>query len=76
MAIATAENGTHACDRVHTNTNGTKDIGIFQINSIHSGKGNLYDCRENVRVAYEIFKRSGWNPWVVYQTGAYKKFLN
>lgn len=76
LAIATAENGTHACGRTHTNKNGTTDIGIFQVNSIHSAKGNLYDCKDNVRVAYQIFKASGFYPWTVYQTGAYKKFLN
>lgn len=76
LAVATAENGTHACDRTHKNNNGTTDIGIFQINSIHAHKGNLYDCRDNVRVAYQIFKASGFSPWVAYQNGSYKKFLN
>lgn len=76
LAVATAENGTHACDRTHINNNGTIDIGIFQINSIHAHKGNLSDCKENVRVAYQIFKVSGFRAWVAYNNGNYKKYLN
>lgn len=75
LAIATAENGTHACDRVHVNKDGSKDIGIFQVNTVHAKKGNLYDCRENIRVAYQIYKQSGWGAWVAYQNKSYLKFL-
>ncbi len=75
LAVATAENGTHACDRIHQNSNGTVDIGIFQINSVHAHKGNLYDCRDNVRVAYQIFKASGFSAWVAYKNKSYLKFL-
>jgi hypothetical protein len=77
LAISQAENGTRQCDRKSKpNKNGTFDTGIFQINSIHSAKGNLVDCTDNIKVAYQIYKTSGWYPWVVYNTGAYKKFLN
>ena len=76
LAISQAENGRRTCDRVHVNTDGSKDVGIFQLNSVHSGKGNIYDCIENIKIAKRIFDRQGWEPWVVYQTGAYKKFLN
>jgi len=76
LAISQAENGTRACNRVHINNDKSKDIGVFQLNTIHSRKGNLYDCTENIKIALRIYKASGWNPWVVYQTGAYKKFLN
>jgi hypothetical protein len=75
LAISQAENGRRDCKRTHVNTNKTVDTGIFQINSIHAHKGNLSDCTENIKVAYEIYKTSGWYPWVVYNTGAYKKYL-
>lgn len=75
LAISQAENGTRRCDRTHQNNDGSFDTGIFQINSVHAKKGNLRDCTDNIKVAYQIYKASGWNPWVVYQTGAYKKYL-
>ena len=75
LAVSQAENGTRECDRVHVNKDGSKDIGVFQLNTVHSAKGDLYDCTENIKIAKQIFDRQSWNPWVVYQTGAYKKFL-
>lgn len=49
------------------NTNGTSDYGLFQINTVHVlryGTGFYYDWKQNVDVAYKIYKQSGWNPWV------------
>lgn len=76
LAISQAENGTRACDRVHLNKDGSKDIGVFQINTVHTPKGNLYDCKDNIKVAYAIYLKQGWSPWVAYKNGSYKKFLN
>jgi hypothetical protein len=59
----------------NTNTNGTTDCGIFQINSIHG----LQDCTDpdkNIEYAYKLFQRRGWEPWVVYKTGKYLVYLN
>lgn len=55
-------------DAINTkNKNGSVDHGALQINSIHTkryGNGFKTDLNENVRVAHEIFKASGVNPWV------------
>lgn len=79
LAVSQAENGTRQCDRFGVNTNRTIDIGVFQINSVHMKKGytlkDLSDCHKNTDVAYEIFQAQGFTPWVVFQTGAYKRFL-
>jgi|ERR1035437_10314498 hypothetical protein len=46
------------------NNNGTVDIGIMQINSVHNVPGKyLYDWRTNISVGYQIFKDSGWGAW-------------
>jgi hypothetical protein len=74
LAISWAENGTRACNRTHINKDKSIDVGVFQLNSVHSPKGNLYDCLENIRIAKAIFKRQGWSPWIVYQTKAYIKY--
>lgn len=76
LAISQAENGTRKCDRESKpNKNGTIDIGIFQINEIHSSKGNLYGCTDNILVALQIYKASGWSAWTVYKSGAYLRYL-
>lgn len=79
LAVSQAENGTRQCDRLNVNTNKTADIGLFQINTIHLKKGyslkDLMDCDKNIEVALTIYKRQGWNPWVAYTNGSYKKFL-
>lgn len=80
LAISQAENGTRSCNRESKpNSNGTKDHGVFQINEVHLKKGytinDLHNCLTNIRIAKEIYDRQGWNPWTVYKTGVYKKYL-
>ena len=72
LAISLAENGTRKCDRVSS----TGDVGIFQINyKYHGNKGNLFDCKDNIRVAFAIYQESGWRSWVAYRNKSYLKFL-
>lgn len=75
LAVSQAENGTRACDRIGV----SGDIGVFQINpKAHYKKASvaeLKDCLINIRVAKQIFDRSSWYPWTVFNTGAYKKYL-
>jgi hypothetical protein len=79
LAVSQAENGTRQCDRFGVNTNKSIDAGIFQINSVHLKKGwklsDLLDCHKNVDYAKQIFDAQGWEPWVAYTNGSYKKFL-
>ena len=64
IRIAKAESGLN-CRAVGDSG---KSIGLFQINKVHWHKyGNLYDCRENARAAYDIYKASFWYPWSVYK---------
>lgn len=76
IRVSWAENGRRTCDRVHVNRDGSKDIGIFQINDkYHGHKGNLYNCTENIKVAYRIYKEQGnWSAWVAYNNGSYKNY--
>jgi len=65
----------------NANANGTIDVGIFQINSIHFNKEGcslkeVSDAYKNVDCAYEIYKQSGWTPWTVFNTGSFKEHLN
>jgi hypothetical protein len=78
LAIAKAESGLR-CNATNNNTNKSKDSGLFQINSIHKAKyqgKDIFDCKTNIDVAYQIYQSSGWNPWVAYWSGSYKRHLN
>jgi hypothetical protein len=81
IAVLKAENGTHECTRDNRglNKNGSVDIGLAQINwkpgnPWHSFE-QLQDCKYNLDVALEMYKRRGFQPWYAYTKGAYKKHL-
>lgn len=80
IAVFTAESGLRK-DAVGHNTNGTLDVGIAQINTVHCGKvgdnciEKLKSPKTNIDVAYQIYKSSGFYPWVVFQKGTYKNYL-
>lgn len=82
LAVSKAENHSRECarDNKGMNKDGTVDIGIFQINAYwHRDKATqeeLRDCKTNILVAKQIKDRSGWFPWVTYQTKSYLKYLN
>ena len=47
---------------VNRNRNGSKDSGLWQINSVH-GFSNLKDPEVNARAAYEVWRIQGWTAW-------------
>ena len=56
---------------VNYNANGTRDSGLFQINSVHAYLVNgdldsLFDPKVNIQVAKKVYERAGnsWEPWV------------
>lgn len=78
LAVSQAENGSRQCDYVNKNKNRTVDVGLFQINTLHFDKYSqrqLVDCGTNLNAAWELYQDQGWNPWVAYLNGSYKKFL-
>jgi len=79
ISIAKAESGLRE-DAIHINNNGTIDVGIFQINSIHFTKEfcqlkDVASTKGNIDCAYEIYKASGWSPWVAFNNGNFKNEL-
>lgn len=52
---------------VNINRNGTKDVGYFQINSIHGYDESYLKVPENnVKVAREIYDKQGYQAWASY----------
>lgn len=79
LAVFKAESGLRE-DAVNINTNGTIDVGIAQINSVHFKKPGcslkeIADMYKNVDCAYTIWKASGWSPWVAFNKGSYLSHL-
>lgn len=77
VAVSWAENGSRKCDRFGQNTNGTRDWGIFQINEIHQKRWTvtqMIGCESNIDIAVQIYSEQGWNPWVAYKNGNWKKY--
>lgn len=92
VVIATAkhENGYQLrngwdCKIVTGNTNGSEDVGIFMINSLHhkrfGGKEALKDCETNIKAGYQIYldrqkvSGKGLSAWYSYVYGKYKMFM-
>lgn len=74
-AVALAESGGNPLATGH-NTDGSVDRGLWQINSIHGAK-STYDIDANARSAVSISSNgTNWNPWTVFKSGAYRKYLN
>lgn len=77
LGIVQAESGFNE-EAWNINTNGTIDVGLWQINSIHFKQPgcSLKEVLDPIRAtdcAYNIYKASGnkWNAWVTWNTGAY-----
>lgn len=61
--ILSCENPHLNPDATGHNTNGTIDSGIFQLNSIWANPVLLINWKTNIDLAYQIYKRGGWNEW-------------
>lgn len=85
VAVALAESGGDPNN--HNTTPPDDSYGLWQIN-MYQGLGpsrrkefglasndQLFDPATNARVAYGIYKRSGWTAWTTYTRGKYKDFL-
>lgn len=71
VAIALAESSCNPTAQ-NTNTNGTGDFGLWQINSIHGYPLScLYNAQCNANAAYRIYSDSGnFLPWCTYEKPA------
>jgi hypothetical protein len=74
-AVAMAESGGDS-NATNSNTNGSTDRGLWQINSVH-GSQSTFDVTGNVKAAINISGNgTNWSPWVTYVSGAFRKFLS
>lgn len=80
VAVALAESGGDATARNTSNSDGSVDHGLWQINSVHAADlaaGNWRDPFDNARMAHAVWSRAGrkWTPWVAWDNGLHLPFL-
>jgi cell wall-associated NlpC family hydrolase len=78
VAIALAESGGRVEVVSPFNSNGTKDFGLFQINSVHhyNERDLVNDAAFNTRCAKAIYDKQGLRAWSVYTNGKYEARMN
>lgn len=82
-ALMKTESGCNPVrDNAGLNTDGTNDVGLMQINSIHVSSGLISeearrDPAANMAAAYALYRGAGykWTPWSAYNSGDYLKNL-
>jgi hypothetical protein len=76
VAVALAESGGKS-DATHTNSNGSTDYGLWQVNSIHGfPAAELLTPTGNAKAAYSVWQKQGWKAWTTYKSGAYLPFMS
>ena len=79
-AVCMAESGGNSRAYNGSNSNGTNDAGLMQINSIHVDSGLIgdkerFDPQFNMAAAYAIYKGSGFRAWAAYNNQSYTRYL-
>lgn len=76
VSIALAESHCRAdADNTGTNYDGSYDIGVFQINSVHGkSREDMMDYKQNIAYAYELYQGQGLRAWAAYNNGSYLKY--
>jgi len=75
VAVSLAENSARDPKAKHVNSDGSVDIGAWQINSVHNFSGDLTDLQTNANAAYAVYKKQGWTAWVTFKNKAFSPFL-
>lgn len=64
LAISSCESGIDGHRAPNGNTNGTLDVGLFRVNTVHGWTvEEMSDPIANAGYAYSIFKDQGLAPW-------------
>lgn len=75
IAVAKAESGLNPL-ATNRNTNGTRDIGILMVNSVHGHDDlDMFDVDKNLAAARSVYDKQGITAWSAFNNGSYLKFL-
>lgn len=81
MVCISKYESSYNCDATNKNTDGSTDYGLMQINSYYWCSGDpmskyneckmscssLFDCQNNAKCAYTVWKQQGYNAWYGYK---------
>jgi len=82
VAIAFAESGGKSDIISKPNTDGSRDLGVWQINNkAHADLLSRYtwsNPHDNAKMAYLVYHAAGnrFTPWTTFNSGSYRLFLN
>jgi len=75
IAVAKAESGLNPL-ATNRNKNGTRDIGLMMINSVHGDDDlDMFDVDKNLKAARKIYDSQGITAWAAFNNNSYKQFL-
>ena len=74
FSILYCENRSLSPNAVNHNRNGSRDLGVFQLNDRYHGGEENFNPETNVRKAYKIFSKKGWSPWACSERVGVKPF--
>lgn len=75
IAVAKAESGLNSM-ATNRNKNGTRDIGLMMINSVHGYDDlEMFDVDKNLKAARKIYDSQGITAWAAFNNNSYKQFL-
>ena len=75
IAVAKAESNLNPL-ATNRNTNGSRDIGLFMINSVHGYDDlEMFDVDKNLAAAKKIYDKQGITAWAVVNNGSYLKYV-
>lgn len=77
VAVSLAESGGNTNATNH-DADGSTDFGLWQINSVHAdllSTGSWSNPAANARMAFAVWKGSGWSAWTTFNSGAYRSHL-
>ena len=78
VAVAWAEStGDPTASNTTLNRNGSRDDGLWQINSVHGYDPTwLHNPANNAAAAYHVWRGGGWAQWTgTYAKGAHERFM-
>ena len=75
-AVMLAESSGN-CEAVGDTHLARHSVGLFQISQIYHDYSDetLKNPHENIRIAYEIYQKGGFERWSTFKNGSYLKFL-
>jgi hypothetical protein len=76
VAVSQAENRSGSTTAVNHNSNGTVDVGLWQINSSNASPDAMTDPAANAAEAFRLASSGrGWGNWTTYRNKSYLLFL-